>query len=333
MEFKARTLSQLAKMICGDIRDNKPSYFVYRSSYFLTEFFGEAGTDYVHDNTTRPIWVATVLSKILEEPSTSIDMPSDTFCNVIQLLMEKADAFNEDKNRINALDELNTALSRDNFEAFYADDNRCYLKHIPSQKVLRPSANPHRPFTTAEIKRRELLVNYLNKCSEDDLIEEILVPLFRQLGYYRISVGGHKDKSLEYGKDIWMKFMLPTQHWLYFGVQVKKGKLDSSGMTKGGNANIAEIQNQALMMLAHEIFDPEIGKNVLVDHAFIIAGGEITKQAKNWLANALDKSKRSQILFMDREDIVNQFIVNNLPLPDSAIPPAPEVEEDDDLPF
>ena len=129
-----------------------------------------------------------------------------------------------------------------------------------------------------------------------------------------------------------MKFMLPTQHWLYFGVQVKKGKLDAAGMSKGSNANIAEIHNQVLMMLAHEIFDPEIGKNILVDHAFIVAGAEITKAAKNWLANVLDKSKRSQILFMEKEDIINQFIVNNLPLPTSVLPNETLIE-DNDLPF
>jgi hypothetical protein len=47
----------------------------------------------------------------------------------------------------------------------------------------------------------------------------------------------------------------PTQHLLYFGIQVKKGKLDSSGVTPKGNVNIAEIHHQALMMLGHEIFD------------------------------------------------------------------------------
>ena len=36
-------------------------------------------------------------------------------------------------------------------------------------------------------------------------------------------------------------------------------------------------------MLGYEIFDPEIGKKVLIDYAFIVAGGEITKSAKNWL--------------------------------------------------
>ena len=68
-----------------------------------------------------------------------------------------------------------------------------------------------------------------------------------------------------------MRYSLPTQHVLNFGIQAKKGKLDASGQTKTGNANMAEILNQALMMLAHEIFDPEINRRVLVDHAFIVA--------------------------------------------------------------
>jgi hypothetical protein len=116
-----------------------------------------------------------------------------------------------------------------------------------------------------------------------------------------------------------MRYVLPTQHVLYFGLQAKKGKLDAAGMSKASNANIAEIHNQALMMLGHEIFDPETSKKVLVDHAFIVAGGEITKQARNWLGGKLDASKRSQLLFMDREDILNLYTVSSLPLPDAAI--------------
>jgi len=72
---------------------------------------------------------------------------------------------------------------------------------------------------------------------------------------------------------VWMYLTLPTLHRLYFGIQVKKGKLDAAGTTKGSNANVAEVYNQVLMMLGHEIFDPEIGKRVLVDHAYIVAGG------------------------------------------------------------
>ena len=112
-----------------------------------------------------------------------------------------------------------------------------------------------------------------------------------------------------------MKFILPTQHVLYFGIQVKKGKLDASGVTKSSQANVAEIHNQVLMMLGHEIFDSELNRRVLVDHAFIVAGGEITKAARNWIGNKLDQAKRSQILFMDRDDIVNLFVVSPLSVP------------------
>lgn len=184
-------------------------------------------------------------------------------------------------------------------------------------------ANPHRPLTPAEAKRRSDLAAFLDTCSEDELIEEVLLPLFRQLGFHRITAAGHKDKALEYGKDIWMRYTLPTQHYLYFGIQAKKGKLDASGVTKAGNANIAEIHHQALMMLAHEIFDPETNKRVLVDHAFIVAGGEITKAARNWIGNALDALKRSQTMFIDRDDILNLYVVANVPLPAAALPPTP----------
>lgn len=162
------------------------------------------------------------------------------------------------------------------------------------------------------------------------------MPLYRQLGFHRITAAGHKDKALEFGKDIWMKFTLPTQHILYFEIQVKKGKLDSAGMSKSDNKNVAEIYNQALMMLGHEIFDPEHNRRILVDHAFIVAGGEITKQAKAWLGNKLNAQKRSQIIFMDREDIINLFSVTSLPLPDDALPKTNVIDHDDndvDLPF
>lgn len=192
--------------------------------------------------------------------------------------------------------------------------------------------NPHRPFSESEIKKRAQLDSYLKTISEDELIEEVLLPLFRRLGFHRVTAAGHKDKALEYGKDIWMKYTLPTTHVLYFGIQVKKDKLDAAGSTKSTNTNIAEIYNQVLMMLGHDIFAPEISKHVLVDHAFIIAGGEITKAARNWLGNKLDTTKRSQIIFMDKNDILDLFIVNNLPLPTGALTKTNSTL-DDEIPF
>jgi len=319
VEFKRRTLNQLADMICGNTI-SEVDYFVYRSSKYLTEFFEDIDREeFVHDGSTRRDWVAGVLAQILSEPQPAAHVPPESFANVIAALMDQADSLNEDSPRPGALAMLNTALAREGYEAFYGPDKRCYLRHVATNTVAAAGPNPHRPFTIAEQDRRDKLVAYLDRASEDELIEEVLLPLFRQLGYARITPAGHKDKALEYGKDIWMHFTLPTQHRLYFGIQVKKDKLDAAGMTKGSNANVAEIYNQVLMMLGHEIFDPEIGKRVLVDHAYIVAGGAITKQARAWIGNKLDASQRRSIIFMDRDDILNLYTVTNLPVPGDAV--------------
>lgn len=310
MELKRRTLMQLADMVCGNF-EHSETVFPYRSSSAITRFFEDCDTDYAHDGSTRNYWVAETLAAILREPQPNANTPPETFARVIRTLMDQGDAVNEGPGREKALEMLNASLAREGFEAFYGEDKQCYLRHIATNTIAMPGPNPHRPFSAAELKKREDLTKYLDRCSEDELIEEVLLPLFRQLGFHRITAGGHKDKALEYGKDVWMKYVLPTQHVLYFGLQAKKDKLDASGDSKGGNRNIAEIHNQALMMLGHEVFDPETSKRVLVDHAFIVAGGEITKAAKNWLGNKLDATKRSQIMFMDRDDILNLYVVTN----------------------
>lgn len=326
MKFKRRNSEALAELICGNLgSDNpgpgeEPPYFPYRSSMYITEFFQELDTNWAHDGSTRHRWVADVLDSMLSEPHDGPTHPPEIFCRLVDHLMSPREAMNEGVDRPNALRQLNEVLAREGFEAFYGEDRHTYLRHVGTSTVTVLQAKPHRPLTAVEVTRRNDLAAYLDRCSEDELIEEVLLPLFRQLGFHRITAAGHKDKALEYGKDVWMRYTLPTQHLLYFGIQAKKGKIDASGVTKAGNANVAEIHNQALMMLAHEIFDPETNKRVLVDHAFIVAGGEITKAARNWIGNALDAAKRSQIMFIDRSDILNLYVVNTLPLPAGAIP-------------
>jgi hypothetical protein len=332
MKWRQRTLDEIADMICGN-GEGVP--FVYRSSSYITRLFRDADTDFQHDGSTRAAWVSGVLEQILAEPHRDAQTPPPTFCRVIATLMDVGDTNERDPDRSIALSKLNTSLAREGFEAFYAADHKCYLRHIGTGTIAASIASPHRPLSKDERTRRDLLAGFLDKTSEDQLIEDVLLPLFRQLGFHRVTAAGHKDKALEYGKDIWMRYTLPTQHVLYFGLQVKRDKLDAAGMSKNGTANIGEILDQATMMLGHEIFDPETSRRVLVDHAFIVAGGEITKAARNWLGERLDASKRSQVMFMDREDILNLFVVTNVPLPAAALPPAPRSTPliNDDIPF
>lgn len=327
MKFKERNLRAIANCVIGDA-----DHFPYRSSSYITRFFEECDLDFVHDGSTRWAWTSDRLAALLQEPQPAPNTLPERFMNLLRVLMHKSDAEEGDPGRLKALELLNQPLSREGYEAFYGDDSQLYVRHIGTKTISSLTTSPHRPFTPLEIERRDQLTKYLDTCSEDDLINDVLLPLFRQLGYHRITSAGHKDKALEYGKDVWMRYVLPTQHVLYFGLQAKKGKLDAAGMSQKSNSNIAEIHHQALMMLGHEIFDPETSRKVLVDHAFIVAGGEITKAARNWLGGVLDATKRSQILFMDREYIVNLYVVSSLPLPAGAFPRAPNLF-DDDIPF
>ncbi len=327
MRWKNRNLRALADIICGNV-----AHFHYRSSSYLTEFFQDCDLEYAHDGSTRWAWVAEKLEEVLAQPHSGPSVPPDAFVRVVRRVLDKGEAQEGDEDRSKALAALNVVLVREGWEAFYDESGLGQLRHIATNTVALV-ANPHRPLTPSELERRDQLAAYLDKCSEDDLIEEILLPLFRQLGFHRVTAAGHKDKVLEYGKDVWMKFTLPTLHVLYFGIQAKKGKLDASGNSKAGSSNVAEILNQATMMLGHEIFDPETSRRVLVDHAFVVCGGGITKQAKNWLGERLDASKRSQVMFMDRDDILNLYIVTTLPLPKGAVPPSKSWALDDEVPF
>lgn len=217
MKFKKRNLRAIAEIIIGDA-----SFFPYRSSSYITQFFEECDLGFVHDGSTRWAWTADRLSELLQEPQLAPYALPERFVHVLRVLMHKSDAEPDDPNRSQALEALNQPLSREGYEAFYGEDNLLYIRHIGT-KTISTAANPHRPFTPKEVERREQLIKYLDKCSEDELIEDVLLPLFRQLGFHRITLSGHKDKALEYGKDIWMRYILPTQHVLYFGIQVKKG--------------------------------------------------------------------------------------------------------------
>ena len=318
MKWRERSLEEIANMICGDY-PNETSNFKYRTGYDLTKFFRELDTTYIHDGSTRRRWVADTLSKVLNEPHRDEITPPDTFIRIIRALMDPEDARNEGPERGNALILLNNSLKRERFEVFYAGDEQYYLRHLGTKQVISPDVNPHRPLSKEEQERRNHLKNYINNISEDELTEEVLLPLFKQLGFSQVRVTGHKDKALEYGKDIWMNLKLPTRHTIYFGVQVKKNKLDSAAESKTERENVATVLNQVRMMLEHEVFDSELNRNVLVDHAYIISAGEITNAAKTWLTGQLSRAQRSQILFMDHDSILNLFVTSSLPLPAQAI--------------
>ena len=317
-------------MICGAYGLQggfQREHFPYRSSSYLTEFFGNCEMDYVHDGTTRRPWVLGVLDELNSGPASNAQLPADGIVRVIQELMDPAEFTAGDLDRNAALADLCASLERDGLQAYFDGAGRVLIRDADSHVTSATLELNRRTWTPAELRRRAQIAAYIDGLSEDKLIEDVLVPVFDQLGFTRISVSGHRDKALEYGKDLWMKYQLPTGHLIYFGVQAKRTKLDAAARSK--NENIAEVLAQIRMMLDHPVWDPDTNKKNLLDHVFIACASDITKQAKEWLGERLDQESRRHVLFIDRDNILDLAL--RISLPD--LEEGRAVEADDDIPF
>ena len=313
VKLSSRTIEDLAYAICGGTTEpgDRWAHFPYRSSRYLSRFFEHCDQPDRHKGETRFPWVKEILDRLNGEPSPSPVLPSSSLIRVVQELLDEADYNAAKRDRAAALETLNSSLKRDGLEAFIDSDGRGKLRHVNSG--LSSGDGPaKRRWTHEEERRRSGLEKYIADHSEDDLIENVLSPAFSQLGFQRLTVAGHKDKALEFGKDMWMKYRLPTGHFIFFGVQVKKRKIDSAGKSA---ENVSEVLNQVRMMLEHPIFDKDVSRRVLLDHVYVASGGEITKQAQEFLIQKLDRDGRRTLIFLDRQEILDMVIGCGVRLP------------------
>jgi hypothetical protein len=313
LKISDRTLDKLAKMVVGDEK-----HFPYRSSKYITLFFERCGLPFKHDGTTRPAWARERLAELNLGTSPLPDLPSPDLCRVMSEIMEKDDfdSHNEKMSNLGhtdpdnfavfdkALESLNYALRREGLIAYIDETDRCHIRSTGTGVSTAGMAQPTRPLSQDEITQRQRLAAFLDQATEDEFTERVLVPLFQRLGFHRVSQTGHKEKILEFGKDLWMKFQLPTSHWLYFCAQIKKDKIDSNNAS--GEKNVANVLSQARMAIDHPIFDPEANRKVLLDNLYLISAGEITKAARTWLVEHLDAGMRRHIIFMDRDELLDQ---------------------------
>jgi hypothetical protein len=279
--------------------------------------------DSAHTGSTRDYWVGQVLGEINLGLASTPALPSDSIIRVIQELLDISEFDHLQLDRNKALEDVNKELLRDGIEAYLDVSGRCFVRTSDKRVTSMMSKVQPRPLSATELSRRKEIQEFLDTASEDELIEMLLVPLFRQLGFLRVIPTGHREKSLEFGKDIWMKYRLPTGHYIYFAAQVKKDKIDSAGNDLNGN--ISTVLSQARMALDYPIFDPETNRKILVDHVYIISGGIITKPARTLLIQYLDKEARRHIIFMDSEEILDLGAI-------TAIDVKPKLEEDE-IPF
>lgn len=334
MRLSGRSLDALAEVICGD-KEAGTNYrswgehFPYRSSSYLTRFFSTCDLDYAHDGSTRKWWVLSVLEEINKAPISGAALPSDAILRVISELLDPLEFRPNELDREAALADLNTVLGRDGLQAYLDGADRAHVRSLETTESSAGVPALRRALTKEELQLRAGVEAYMESASEDDFTTEVLVPLFRQLGFIRVVEVGHRDRTLEFGKDMWMKYQLPTNHYLYFGLQVKRGKIDSSAGSL--TRNISTILDQVRMALQDPVWDPETNRRNLIDHVIVVSAGEITKAAKRLMAENLDASLRRSVLFLDRDDILDLWLRTQLPVPGEEEMASPD--PDDGLPF
>jgi hypothetical protein len=299
MKLHDRVLEGLAEMIVGD-----NPLFPYRSSYFIIQFFRRCGLPYIHDGTTRRFWVKDVLQQLNTIAPTSPDVPSNEIIRIVDELFDPFEFDHAKKNPEAACENLTKLLGRHGLKAHLDQGGRCRIINPGTGTTVSAALETTRPLSSEENANRQKVEKFLDAASEDELTEKLLVPFFQRLGFHRVSRTGHRERALEFGKDLWMKFQLPTGHWLYFAAQIKAHRIDAGG-TSGSN-NVANVLTQAKMALTYHIFDPETNQKVLPDHVFVIAGGEITRGARNWIDENLDSTQLRQIILMDRAEFLDR---------------------------
>ena len=83
------------------------------------------------------------------------------------------------------------------------------------------------------------------------------------------------------------------------------------------------------MAIDHPIFDPEANRKILLGRIFLISAGEITRAARTWLVEQLDAGQRRRIIFMDRDEFLDQSARILLDLRLDSLPAI----SDEDIPF
>jgi hypothetical protein len=108
MKIGRPAIMKLSEMICGN---EAFTHFPYRSSSQLTKFFIDIDLDFVHDGSTRHVWVQEVLNKLNDQSNEHENLPNRDLIKVITSLVNPDYfLFNEKFDHKKAVEDVNKTL-------------------------------------------------------------------------------------------------------------------------------------------------------------------------------------------------------------------------------
>ncbi|MCE9686362.1 hypothetical protein LZP73_09070 [Shewanella sp. AS16] len=169
MKIGAAGLMKLAEMICGD---DPFRSFPYRSSSYLTRFFVDLDLDYVHDGSTRRVWVNDVLKELNERKALQENMPSAEMKKVIEYLLHPDHfLFNENVDREKSIQAVETCLKT--YELTIAQQSNGVVMLCPAHGQFVSSSHEEVP-TEQLISFKPSVFNVPKKPQNEKLISVMM---------------------------------------------------------------------------------------------------------------------------------------------------------------
>lgn len=141
--------------------------------------------------------------------------------------------------------------------------------------------------------------NQLLKLSEQDLINNIVLPLLRKMGYQGVSPIKHHGPG-EFGMDVLPFYKIDEfSERIYYSVQAKVGDIVSRASSRN---NITSVLNQAETALKKRFLDIDNAART-VDKVFIVTSGKLSPDAKTIVHDRLEGNRR--VGFIDGDRLVN----------------------------
>jgi hypothetical protein len=133
MKLGTPAIMKLSEMICGNESFN---HFPYRSSSQLTKFFIDNDLDFVHDGSTRHLWVQDVLNKLNVESTENENLPNRDLIKVITALVNPDYfLFDEKLDHKKAVEDVNKALKSSKFILKEKSDGQYLMKKITREFI------------------------------------------------------------------------------------------------------------------------------------------------------------------------------------------------------
>lgn len=139
------------------------------------------------------------------------------------------------------------------------------------------------------------------------LIQQVLIPLFRKMGFEDVDY--HHGGVSEKGKDVTMWELDHACSRVNCAVVAKKGKINARA---GGSDSAGVVAAQVQQCLGKPFSDKVTGENRPVHRCLIVASGPIDKDARETIVAGLDPDRARHVVFYDGAKL-SELVKEHLP--------------------